>query len=272
MFIYLNGQYLDEESATTPISDAGFLFGHGVYETLRTYNGQLKYVHEHFERLKISARSLQIPMPIAKAELDTVLEDLVQKNCCFKGDDLRIRITLTAGSANFVVNKAGQPTILITAKAIKNDELKPLTMVSYKIARTAPEIKSTSMIANILAQQYAHKKGADEALLVGTDNYTREGSFCNIFAVKSGKLITPAKYILGGITRSIVLHVASNLMPTDEREVSLSEFFGADEMFITSTVRGVVPVAILDEHVFKVPGTFTKKIQDLYKLKTFGSV
>lgn len=270
MIAYLNGKFISNESAMVGIHDAGFLFGHGVYETLRTYNGKLKYIVDHFERLRNSASSLQIPVPINKTEFSVALEQMVQKNSAFKGDDLRIRITLTAGDMNFVANTKGQPTLLITAKSIQNLELKPIQMASYKVARTAPEVKSTSMIANILAQQYAHKQKADEALLISNDNYVREGSFCNIFAVRTGQLQTPAKNLLDGITRGIVLHIASKILAVKEQAIHLDDLLNADEVFITSSVRGVVPVAKIDDNTFKAPGTFTKKVRDLYNLKVFG--
>lgn len=270
MILYLNGNYISDSLAELGIHDAGFLYGHGVYETLRTYDGKLKYVAEHFERLTNSARIMQIPLPLKKPELSYALEQLVQRNSGYIGDDLRFRITLTAGTANFVTNTDGEPTLLITAKPVNNLEPKPLTMVSYKITRIAPEVKSTSMIANILAQKYAQKHSADEALLVTDDGYISEGSFCNIFVVKSGQLYTPANNILGGITRDIILRIAKDILPVQTRLVSLEETLKADEAFITSSVRGVVPVSKLDTSILSLPGEFTTKIQKLYKLKVFG--
>lgn len=271
MIVYLNGTYIPEESAHIGIHDAGFLYGHGAYETLRTYNGNVKYFNEHFARLSASAKALGIPLKQNQEELENALVQLVAKNTPHTGDDLRMRITLSAGNANFVKHRSGTSTMLMSVGSIADSTHPSIKLVTFSGERSAAHIKSTSMITNILAQKYAREHEADEALLVDHSGHITEGSFCNIFIVKSGVLYTPPNNILEGITRRIVLKAARDILPVKEQVISLDEALKADEAFITSTVRGVVPVKEIDDKRFDEPGTFTNAIRGAYTKIVFGN-
>ncbi len=134
MIVFFNGEFVPEEEAVVSVNDAGFLYGHGIYETLRTFNGELKFVDEHLERLEGSAADFGLKVPYSKVEIKEALEGLVKKN--FIEKDLRIRITLTAGEGSFYTGEEGAPTFLITTREISDEKMEPVFVVTLEIERT----------------------------------------------------------------------------------------------------------------------------------------
>jgi branched-chain amino acid aminotransferase len=241
MYVCLNGKFVDHKKALIPTSDHGFLYGDAVYETLRTRNGELWLFEQHMKRLKKSAKAVGIKVP--SLDFEELIEELIKKN---KLKEARVRITLSRGSNNFEFNSCKKPLLLIEAKPLKLPPKevieKGVSVISYQIERTKPKIKSTSMLPAVLAQREAKKKNAYEALLVNNEGYVTECSYSNIFIVKNNKLKTPKKDILEGTVRNyIIAHYK-----TKRKKLTLRNVKKADEVFITSTIKGVVPVVKID--------------------------
>ncbi|MBT6069351.1 hypothetical protein HOG48_06405 [Candidatus Peregrinibacteria bacterium] len=265
MIVFLNGKFVSENDAVVGVNDAGFLYGHGVYETLRAFDGKLKFLDEHLDRLNESAAAFGLEVPYSKNEIKGFLEELVGKNL-EERKDLRIRITLTAGEGSFYTGESGQPTFLITTRIIYEENVDPVSVATLEIERTYPQIKSTSMISNILAKNHARSQGAFESIMIDRRGRATEGTFTNLFIVKNGVLKTPGQWMLSGITRKMILELAPEIMPVEECDIFREELYDADEILLTNSVKGIVSVREVDGRVVGdgEMGKFTQRIQKKY--------
>ena len=270
MIVFLNGKFIDEKDASVSIRDGGFLTGHAVYETLRTFNGHLKFLNKHMDRLFISADAMGLHMPYSKKEIVKFTSELVEKRYKEIGPrkvDLRIRFELTSGVDDIRVREIKSYTFLITAYELPRKMKKSVKVVTFNIERTRPEIKSTSMIANILCKKYAQGNNAYESIMIDHNGFVTEGAFTNIFIVKDGILKTPKENMLYGITREEIIRLAYGILPIKECNIKKEELYDADEIFLTSSVVDVIPVTHVDTKIIGagVCGKYTKKVQKIYK-------
>lgn len=230
---------MEEKKAVIPITDHGFLYGDGIYETMRTVNGKLWLFNEHIKRLKASAKVVDLRVPYKKSDIREQILLLIKKN---KLKEARIRITISRGSSELRFGPAKSPTFLIDAKKLtfppKELYEKGISVVTYDIERPMPKIKSTSMLPTIIAYQYAQKKYVHEVLLVDHRGRVTEGSMSNVFFVRKGRLITPKKYILEGTVRNLIIK-REKVKQTTVKKRDLPKM---DEAFITSTIKGVLPI------------------------------
>lgn len=262
MFVCLNGKFLKAREAKISIFDHGFLYGDGVYETLRTYGGKVWQQEEHLKRLEQSAQSLGICLPVLRGVLGEWILKLVKKNGF---GESRIRITFTRGANGFDFLTSQKPTLLIQA-----EELQPQPALVYKngvkvvtvrLQRVAPEMKSISLLPMVLAQQTMKAARAYESLLVDSQGFVREGTITNLFLVKNNVLFTPKSNILKGTTRSFVLRLArANGLRVQIADFTVRKLKNADELFLTNAVRGIIPVKQLDGHIYGKPGPVTKHL------------
>ncbi|MCD6109613.1 aminotransferase class IV family protein [bacterium] len=243
MYFILNGKLVESKKAVIPITDHGFLYGDGIYETMRTKNGKLWLFNEHIKRLNNSAKEVGIKVPYKKADIFKQIILLMKKN---KIAEARIRLTLSRGSNDFNFGSAKTPTFLVEAKKLtfppKEFYKKGISVVTYNIERPMAQLKSTSMLPSILAYRYAKKKHAYEALLVDCNNRITECSMSNVFFVKKGKLITPKDDILKGTVRGFIIK-KTKVKLTVIKKKDLSKM---DEAFITGTVKGILPITKID--------------------------
>lgn len=266
MYLFLNGKFLPAEKAKISPFDHGFLYGDGVYETLRTYEGKIWQINEHLARLEHSARELRLRFPYSKATFKNFLNQLVEIN---KFPETRLRLTITRG-----VNKGDfltcfKPTILITAEKLKPEPesiyQEGVKIISVPFMRPFPHIKSTSLLPFILAQQQKAEKKAYEAIFLTYNNYVTEGTITNIFMVKKNILYTPKSNILKGTTRQALLKLAEhNNIEARITDFTLQQLYQADEIFITNAPRGIIPVHQFDHMIIGKPGPITKKLSDLF--------
>ncbi|MBT5016291.1 hypothetical protein HN748_03520 [Candidatus Peregrinibacteria bacterium] len=244
--VCLNGRYLKENEAKISVGDAGFLYGEGIYETLRTVDGKLMNLEAHLERLGQSARI--IGMNLKEIEkIGKWAQQVVKKNE-FKSE-ARVRITVSGGVHGFGT-PAEKPTILITAVPLASvgaQRARGVSVITFLIERPLPEAKTTFLVPAMLARQVLKKSRAYEAILVDRNGYVTEGSISNVFMVKKGIIYTPKSGILGGTTRARIIELArQHKWRLKVRDFKVRELFRADEVFICNAPRGIVPVRRID--------------------------
>lgn len=264
MIVFLNNKFVPESKAHISILDSGFLYGCGIYETMRTYNGKLKNLKNHFSRLNNSAKIIGLnKIPFQEKDLENWIYKLMQKNNI---NEAKIRLTVTPGSSGFDQNIKSTPTILIQTIELEPIPKKLLkdgvSAITYKINRILPEAKTTCLLPQILARKEMNKKMAYEVLLINQKGNVTEGSITNFYIIKNHTLITPDKDILEGTTRTQILKIARKLLKIELRDVKPRELYTADECFISNAPRGIIPVVKIDGRKIEdgKPGGYTKRI------------
>ena len=253
----VNGEITPAEEARVSVLDNGFTFGDAVYETLRTYGGRPFHLDRHLERLRRSAQRLAIPMPAADDPIARDLDALLAR-AANPESYIRIIVTRGRGDISYHFDRVKGPTTVLVVKPYA-----PLPPASYtdgvavilaSVRRNPPHsldpaIKSCNLLNNIQAMQEAQAKGAFEAIMLNEIGEIAETAGANVFMVKDGTLITPPLEagILAGVTRHVVLELARGLeLPVREEPVAVKDLLAADEVFITSTLKEVLPVATID--------------------------
>jgi branched-chain amino acid aminotransferase len=274
--VYIDGALYDERDARISVFDRGFLYGDSVYEVMRTSGGRPVELALHLERLGRSADAIALEAPPSDAIADAVAASLRAAD----NDESYIRVIVTRGSGEIGLetSRARQPALLVIVRPLA---LPPASAYAHgvklgivEVRRTPrqamdPSVKTGNYLNNIMALHQARQAGADEALMCDAQGRVAEGASSNVFAIRGGRAVTPALDIglLAGITRRRVIELARGdgievtegvLMPADVR--------GADEVFITSSIRGVLPVAAVDGVALGqgAPGPMTQRIMTLY--------
>lgn len=278
MLVYLNGKFVPKEEAMVSVFDHGYLYGDGVYETMRAYKRNLFLLDRHLVRLKHSADSIFLKLPLPLDRISDALNDTVKAN---KLSDAYVRIQISRGPGEIGLDPGlcPEPTMVIAAKPFKNYPVEHYERgVSVAVVKTRrnhplaldPSIKGTNFLNNILAKIEAIRAGAYEAIMLNWEGYVAEGTISNIFFVKSGILYTPALNtgILEGVTRGLVLDLARReKIETRERLIQPNELFDADECFITNTTIEIMPASTIDgRHVGNgKPGPITAALHKAYE-------
>ncbi len=283
MIIYLDGAYLPKEEAKISVFDHGLLYGDGVFEGIRAYNGRIFRLDEHLDRLYDSAKTIDLKVPIAKAEMGDAIREVLRRN------DLRdayIRPIVTRGIGDLGLDprKCPKPTVIIVAVewgAMYGDLYeKGLTGVTVSIRRNPaealpPNVKSLNYLNNILAKIEANYKGGDEAIFFDTNGYLAEGSGDNLFVVKNGEIVTPPTLNnLRGVTRLVALECAADLgITVVERNMGYFDLYTADEVFVTGTAAEVGPIVVIDGRTIGSgrPGPVTRQLMSAFKAATTRS-
>lgn len=260
MIVYLNGQFVPGKEARVSVFDRGFLYGDGIYETLRVYGGQVFKLDEHLARLERSAGMIHLKLPLDSSGFAEAIET------CLKKNDLSsalVRIGVSRGEASLPgldpALVAGEATVVIAPRPFKPypEEMyeRGINAAVVSVRRNPaealnPAIKSTNFLNNILAKMEALEAGADEAIMLNTNGHVAEGTTTNVFWVNRMTLFTPPLEagILDGVTRHAALNIAQRLLAYRAFEVlrgrdALDE---ADEVFVTSTSYEVMPVTSID--------------------------
>ena len=276
-FIFLNGKIISDADANISSADRGFLYGDGIYETLRSYNGKPFKLADHLERMRDSARQLKISFDYTNADIGERINELLEKN---HTQDAYIRITLSRGSGGgrLQMDDNIEPTTLIQVKPFSPydsklyDEGMSLVVSDYKRSTTCPisRYKSTNLLQSILRKEEANKKSAHEAIILDTDGYVAECVVSNIFMVSAGSVVTPSldTNILPGITRRMVLDICKNSgIPIDEEHFKIDVLIKADEVFITNSLMEIMPVSRIDDCKIGNPvtGRITQQLMNAYK-------
>ncbi len=251
--VYLNGEYLPEDQATISVMDRGFVFGDGVYEVIPAYGGHLFRLDEHLRRLDNSLRSIRIKNPLNRRQWREMFESLIQKNEA-EHHSLYLQITRGVAPRDHAFPHVCKPTVFASASPLKpvpEETLKKgIKAISLEDIRWRfCHIKAIALLPNILLRQQAIDRDAQEAILV-RDGEITEGSASNVFIVKHGVIKTPIKssYLLPGITRDLVLEIAhANEISAEECNISPDELAEADEVWVSSSTKEILPVTVLDD-------------------------
>ncbi|MFN8525328.1 MAG: aminotransferase class IV [Chloroflexota bacterium] len=274
--VYLNGEILPYEQATVHIDDRGFTLADGIYDVIRVYNGRPFEIHRHIRRIRRSAESMRIELDTSPEQIADIARDLIARQG-FQDAQIYVQITRGVAPRGHAFPKGVKPTVLVAVRPPINPS--PERVDRGEAAITVPDdrwgrcdVKTIGLTANVLARQRAVDAGVYEAIFV-RDGYVTDCASCNAFAVFGQTVITAPKsnYILGGITREVVLEIArGNGLEALEESFSVDRFRRADEIFLTGTNTGIMPIITLDGMSVGsgVPGPVTRRLVELFRAKT----
>lgn len=279
LFVYLNGQHVNAEDAKVSVWDHGFLYGDGVFEGIRAYNGRIFKLKEHLGRLYKSARSLNLSIPISHKEMAEAVLETCRRNAL---KDAYIRLIISRGTGDLGIDprkcKTGATVVIIADRIALyppqsyEKGLEVITASTRKNLNAAlsSQIKSLNYLNNILAKMEAIEAGAAEAIMINKDGQVTECTTENIFICCGTTLITPPIYvgILEGITRATVMELAQSMgFAVKEEPFGTHDIYVADECFVTGTGAEILPVVKVDGRVIGdgVPGTMTKQLLEMYR-------
>ncbi len=289
VMVNINGRLLDKEHAVISVFDHGFLYGEGIYEVVRTYDGVPFLFDRHMRRLRNSGAMIRLDLLVSDAEIERrSLDTIAAAGLGTNGREAYIRILVTRGVGEISYDPAScpEPSIVIITKphvdapaaAYSDGVMVSLVGVMRNHPGTVnPLIKSNNLLNNALGNQEALRKGAFEAVMRNYRGEIAECSQSNIFIVKDGLALTPPADagLLVGITRDFLFEVAQEIgVPMREQVLQESDLFGADECFLTSTTRELVPIVRVDEHVIGSgkPGTVTATLLEAFRVRARGLV
>jgi branched-chain amino acid aminotransferase len=265
--VWLNGRIVDEGDACISPADHGFLLGDGVFETLRSYAGRLPTLGDHLERLAAGARALRITLP-PLGDLERAASELLSASGL---DDARVRITVTSGAGPpGLARGEAEPTVLITVAPLPERPGAATAVVTpwvHAERRPLVGVKTISRAESVIALAYARERGADEALFLNTAGNVCEATTANVFAIRGGLVATPplSAGCLAGITREQVLRLCGALnVAVEEKNLPARVLQTADELFLTSSTRGVQALVAVDSIAVAdgEPGPLTRRLAD----------
>ncbi|MCP3671379.1 MAG: D-amino acid aminotransferase [Gammaproteobacteria bacterium] len=271
--VYLNGEFLPLQEARISVMDRGFLFGDSIYEVIPAYTGRLFRLPHHLERLNNSLHGIRMQNPMSDGEWSSMLERLVAQN---PQQDQSVYLQVTRGAAgrrDHAIPDALDATVFAMAAplydpdpALARDGTSAITLddIRWRLCN----IKSTALLANVLLKQQAKDSGAIESILI-RDGNAMEGAASNLFIVSAGELITPPKsnFLLPGITRDLILELAvKHGLTHSERNITEAELRSADEIWLTSSTKEIMPVTTLDHTQVGsgTPGPVYQQMSQLY--------
>lgn len=268
---YIDGQFVPAEKAVIPVDDLAILRGIGVFDLLRTYDGEPWFLDAHIDRLETSASRIGLSLPWSHEEVAAVVKQTLARNDI---PEANIRIVVTGGSSTDFMTPSGRPRLLVLISPVPKlpDHwyTKGIKIISWQVERPIPGAKSIDYISASLALKKAAAEGAVEALYIDRNGLALECTTSNLFAFFAGKLVTPEAGILSGVTRKVVLELAREMFAIDLRDITRSELLKADEVFITGTSKGLVPVIQVDESRIGDgrPGPHTRQLMAAMKRHT----
>jgi branched-chain amino acid aminotransferase len=282
LLVYIDGKYYPKSEAKISVYDHGLLYGDGVFEGIRAYNGLVFKLKEHIDRLYKSAHPIFLKIPLTKEQLSEAVLATLKKNN-LSNAYIRLVVTRGVGDLGLDPRKCPKPTIIIitepllqlhSAEKLENGISTIITWVKRNPVDTAThEMKSLNYLNSILGKIEANNTGADEAICLDKTGYVCEGVGENIFLVRDGKLLTPplSSGALDGITRALIIRLAKKLgIEVTERNITPNELFTADEVFFTGTAAEVAPIREVNKRVIGAgkPGPVTKRIMQKFEKAT----
>jgi branched-chain amino acid aminotransferase len=272
LLVYIDGEYYQKSQAKISVFDHGLLYGDGVFEGIRAYNGFVFKLREHIDRLYNSARVIMLDIPLTKKEMVLAVVKTLRKNN-LRNAYIRLVVTRGVGDLGLDPRKCPKPTVIIItdvirlySKGLKEKGIK--TMIVWvrrnPVDTASHEVKSLNYLNSILGKIEANIAGFDEAICLDKNGFVSEGVGENLFIVKNNKLITPptSTGALVGITRGVVIKIAEKLGYTvSERNITPTDLFTADESFLTGTAAELVPMVEVNKRIIGdgKPGQITKR-------------
>ncbi len=275
LLVYIDGEYYPKSQAKISVYDHGLLYGDGVFEGIRAYNGVVFKLKEHIDRLYRSAHAIMLQIPVTKEEMIKIVLETLRKNQ-LKDAYIRLVVTRGVGDLGLDPRKCQKPTIIVITDtiALHKGEAKEkgvTAMLSWvkrdPVDATTHEIKSLNYLNSILAKIEANINGVDEAICLDKNGYICEGVAENVFIVKNGRIYTPPSYTgaLPGITAAAVTELAKQLgYEVIEKNLTPYELFTADEVFFTGTAAEIVPVREINKRQIGSgkPGPITRRLME----------
>lgn len=288
--VNVNGRITDEAHAVISVFDHGFLFGEGIYETLRTYNGEPFLFDRHMRRLRQSAAMLQLGLPLDNQQIAERFDQTMRAAGLGPagGGEAYIRLLVTRGIGDLTYDPAAtpEPSFVVIAKPHHDPEPavyeRGVKIAIVPVVRNHPEtvnplIKSNNLLNSALAMQEAVRRGASEAIMRNFKGELAECSTANIFVVKGGAALTPPidAGLLAGITREFLFEVGAEVgVPVREQSLGDEDLFTADEAFLTSTTRELVPIVRVDDRIIGSgrPGPVTTALLAAFRARAHQDI
>lgn len=281
MKVYIDGKFYDEQSAKISVFDHGLLYGDGVFEGIRIYNGRVFKLKEHIDRLFYSAKAILLTLPLPHAEFMRATVETVRENGLRDGY-IRLVVTRGVGTLGLNPNRCKSPSVIIIAGKIQvyPEEMYAKGMEIVTVATTRnlhsavnPAIKSLNYLNNILAKIEANNAGCEEAIMLNSEGYVAECTADNLFIVKERQLLTPplSAGALYGITRGVCMELGRAAgLSVSEPNLTRYDLFNADECFLTGTGAELIPVVKIDGRVIGTgaPGPVTRDLIHKYHALT----
>ncbi len=276
--VSIDGKLFPPEEATVSVYDRGFLYGDSIFETVRTYAGEPFALADHMARLERSAALVGIPMPLPAADFAMEIRRAIR---AARNPESSARAMLTRGSGPLGLDPAlaGTPLRVILVEPLHplpleayRDGVAVVTVRTHRAGDAAHGAKVGNYLGSLLALKEARSRGAHEAIILDAQNHVVEGTTSNVFVVRAGELFTPPDRagILLGITRAHLLEIAAELgHPLHEKPLTPADLTSADEVFISSTLREVVPVVSVDGHPISSghPGPLTRALHAAFRAR-----
>jgi branched-chain amino acid aminotransferase len=284
MKVFIDGKYYDEKNAKVSVFDHGLLYGDGVFEGIRAYNGRVFKLKEHIDRLFCSAKAILLDIPMSHAAVMKAVVETCRRNRLRNGY-IRLVVTRGKGTLGLNPNRCKRPSVIVIADKI---QLYPAEMYERGMAIVTvpttrnlsnavnPAIKSLNYLNNILAKIEANIAGVEEAIMLNAEGFVAECTGDNIFIIKDGQMFTPplSAGALYGITRGVVMGLAREAgIPVSEPNLTRYDLFIADECFLTGTGAELIPVTKIDGRVIGngKPGPVTRGLVQSYHALTQAS-
>ena len=276
--IFLNGEFVSKKDAVVSVYDHGFLYGDGVFEGVRVYEGNVFRLQEHIDRLYDSAKSIMLSVPYSKQEMSGLVVETLRRNELLNAY-IRVVVSRGVGDLGLDPSSCARPQVIVIAEelALFPKELYKtgIDIVSVATRRTradvlSPKVKSLNYLNNILVRIEANLAGVSEALMLNDQGYVAEGSADNVFIVKHGEILTPPGYVgaLEGITRNAIMEIARELgYPMREQVFTRHDVYVADEVFLTGTAVEVIAVVKVDGRTIGdgKPGKCTNRLLEEFR-------
>ncbi len=245
---YVDGKFVPSDEAVIPVTDLAVLRGLGAFDFMRTYHGRPFCLRAHLERLEASTRKIGLKFPWTQDWLAQLVMETLGRN---SHPESNIRVIVTGGSSPDFMNPQGKPRLIIMVSALPDMPAgwyqDGIHVITHTAERALAGAKSINYVQASIALEAARQKGAQEAVYVIPQGLVLEGTTSNVFAISAGRLITPGRGILPGITRQVILDLARSHFSVQIRDMFLSELLEADEVFICGTNKGIVPVVQVDD-------------------------
>jgi len=281
MKIFIDGKYYDERSAKISVFDHGLLYGDGIFEGIRAYNGRVFKLREHVDRLFCSAKAILLSVPMSHAAIMRAVVEACRANKIRNGY-VRLVVTRGVGTLGLNPNRCKRPSVIIIADKIqlypKSFYTRGMEIITVPTTRNVhnavnPAIKSLNYLNNILAKIEASNAGCEEAIMLNAEGFVAECTGDNVFIVKDAQIFTPplSAGALYGITRRTVMDLAAESgHKVSEPNLTRYDLFNADECFLTGTGAEIVPVTKIDRRVIGRgrPGPVTRELEEKYRALT----
>ena len=268
---YIDGAYVQAQEAVLPVSDLAILRGYGVFDFMRTYGGRPFHLDAHITRLHNSARLISLSCPWDHQQIrEIVAQTLLQNDYA----ESNIRLLITGGDSGDSITPGEKPRLVVMVTSVKQFPAawyeEGVKVITTDITRYIPGAKSIDYIRAILALNNATASGAVESVYVDNKGVVLEGTTSNIFAVIDGRIVTPPEDILPGVTRNVVLDLIKTEFSPALETITRQELYSADEVFLTSSNKEVLPVRQVDERIISDGrvGEITRKIMMMFKAYT----